>query len=114
MSNSFQVTYQGKWTSTNALRNGHWRTNQGNKNKMRKIYADLILEQKPKPMDRFVVHVAFNSRLDVDNVSMKYFMDSMKDVGLIVDDNRKHFRGLSVEPDETLGSSTYVVTVTEI
>ena len=114
MSKSFTVKYEGKWPSTNTLRNGHWRSNQGLKVKMRKIYADLILEQQPKPMDQFVVKVCFNSRLDVDNVSMKFFMDSMKDIGIIVDDNRKHFRGLTVVPDETLDKSTYVITVTEV
>jgi hypothetical protein len=114
MSNFIEVVYKGKWTSTNDLRNKHWRSNQGLKNKMRSTYKALILEQNPQPMKQFRVHVRFNSRIDTDNVTLKFFLDALKDAKVIVDDNKKFNRGLHIEPDETLEFNTYVVRVTEL
>lgn len=114
MNNFIEVTYKGKWTSTNDLRNKHWRTLQGVKNKMREKYRLLILEQSPRPMKQFRVHVRFNSKIDTDNVTLKFFLDALKDAGVIEDDNKKFNRGTLIEPDETLEFNTYVVRVTEL
>lgn len=111
---SLEIEYNGKWPSVNTLRNNRWDSNQGLKNKLRRTFSLLVLEQKPKKMAKFRVDVRYNSRLDPDNVSLKYFVDSLKDIGIIIDDNKKFFKGLSVEPDESLKYMTYIVKVTEV
>ncbi len=111
---SFTVVYEGKWVSANQLRNNHWRKNQQLKEKYRKELGWLILEQNPKKMIEYTVDLVYNSRLDPDNVTFKYFLDSMKDVGVIIDDKKKYNKGISTKPDETLGMDTYIFTVTKL
>ncbi len=114
MSNIIEVVYKGKWTSTNDLRNKHWRANQGLKVQRRALFKGLILEQKPQPMEKFKVHVRFNSKIDTDNVTLKFFLDALKDSGVIKDDNKKFNRGIIIEPDESLEFNTYVVRIIEV
>lgn len=114
MSNVIEVVYKGKWTSVNDLRNKHWRANQGLKKQRRELFRGLILEQEPKPINKFKVHVRFNSKIDTDNVTLKFFLDALKDVGVIKDDNKKFNRGVNIEPDESLDFNTYIVRITEI
>ena len=109
----FEVTYKGKWPSTNDLRNKHWRSNQSLKESWRTKLGILIREQKPKRLENFRIVVKYNSRLDPDNVTLKFFCDSLKDCGVIIDDNKKYFRGFSIDPDESLSHNTYVLKVTE-
>ena len=110
---SFEIQYEGKWPSTNDLRNKHWRSNQGLKESWRKKLGILIREKTSKKLDRFKIEVLYNSRLDPDNVTLKFFCDSLKDCGVIVDDNKKYFRGFSIDPDESLKHNTYIIKVTE-
>lgn len=111
---SFEVKYEGRWPSTNDLRNKHWRGNQALKESWRTKLGWLIKEQKPKRLNRFRVDLIYNSRLDPDNVTLKFFCDSLKDCGVIIDDNKKYSRGISITPDESLSHNLYVITVTEV
>lgn len=113
MSKEFEVTYKGKWVSTNDLRNNNWRKNQSLKKKYREVYAVLMLEKKPPKMDKVKISIRYNSRTDIDNVSMKYFIDAMKDIDVIPEDNKNHVKELSFKVDETLPNLTYVVKVQE-
>ena len=111
---SLTIKYEGRWPSTNDLRNKHWRSNQGLKQKWRKELGSLITEKRVKKLKKFRIKVLYNSRLDPDNVTLKFFCDSLKDKGVIIDDNKKYFRGFSIDPDETLSHNTYILTVTEV
>jgi len=111
--NSFTFEFEGAWPSVNDLRNKHWRTLDGLKNTIKKKYTVLILQQKPKKMNKFRVSVVYNSKLDPDNVTLKFLVDSLKGI-VIVDDNKKYFRGFEINPDESLKHNTYIVTVTEV
>lgn len=113
----FTVEYQGTWVSVNSLRNNNYKVNQGLKRKFRSIYAKLIKEKMPKegmPFDRFSIHLRYNSRLDTDNPTTKFFVDALKDCGVIIDDNKKYFRQLNIQPDETLKFNTYVIDIKEV
>jgi hypothetical protein len=111
--NSFTIEFEGTWPSVNDLRNKQWRDLNGLKNSIKKKYTVLVLQQKPQKMNKFHVDVKYNSRLDPDNVTLKYFIDSLKGL-VVVDDNKKYFRGFSITPDESLKHNTYIVTVTEV
>jgi hypothetical protein len=109
--------YTGKWVSTNELRNGHKWTVQKLKEEYRKIYSILLIDAVRKcqftneRFDSFKIQILYNSRLDPDNVTLKFLCDAMKDCRLIIDDNKKYFRGFSIEPDETLPKDTYYVKI---
>ena len=112
---SFEVEYKGKWVSVNTLRNmQYWKVNNL-KNEWRPKLQSMLKDVGASNMklDKFKIEVRYNSRMDCDNVSLKFFCDSLKDLEIIEDDNKKHFLGYSVNYDETLGNSTYVIKVIE-
>lgn len=111
---SFTVNYEGKWPSINDLRNNQWSGNQGLKKKWRTKLGWLIIEQKPKKLSKYQVQVRYSSRLDPDNVVLKFFVDALKDTGVIIDDNKKYFRGYSILPDESLNNNQYIIKVIEV
>lgn len=110
---NFSVLYEGKWPSTNDLRNKHWRSNQALKETWRKKLGWLILEQRPRKLKQFRIDVRYKSKLDPDNVTLKFFCDALKDSGVIIDDNKKYFRGFSITPDDSLSHNSYILTVSE-
>jgi Holliday junction resolvase RusA-like endonuclease len=108
---TFEIEYKGEWVSVNDLRNKHWRTLNGWKNKYRKIYGELLREANIPKMETFEVEVGYRGRRDVDNISGKFLMDAMKDVGIITDDRPKYFKRWSVVYEETLPMNTYIIRI---
>ena len=111
---NFQIVWEGKWPSINNLRNNDWRGNQGLKNSWRNKLGWLIKEQRPKRLTHYKIEVQYRSRLDPDNVVLKFFCDALKDCGVIHDDNRSFCKGVSIEPNEELKYNTYVIKVIEV
>lgn len=72
----------------------------------------LMKEAGIRPMDKFRIEIEYNSRLDLDNVITlpKMLIDTMKGV-YIKDDTKKYYRGLSIEPNEQLSGSTYIIKI---
>lgn len=112
----FTVHYNGTWVSTNTLRNNHYRVNEALKRKFRKVYGDLIRKSKCDGgvFKSFEVQIEYRSRLDPDNVSGKFFVDALKDQGVIIDDNKKYFKLWSIRPIEDLKHNDYVIKITEV
>jgi len=113
--NKVEITFEGKWVSSNQLRNNHWRKNQGLKESFRKTFCVLLEEAGMSWMERFGITVYYNSRLDTDNVTggLKFLIDTMKN-RYVADDNKKYFRRLCIEPDESLPKNTYIIIIEEI
>lgn len=113
--NSYEIVFEGKWASSNELRNNHWRKNQNLKESFRKKFLILLAKAKVEWMERFEIDVLYNSRLDTDNVGggLKFLIDTMKKK-YVADDNKKYFRRLCIQPDESLPKNTYVITISEV
>ncbi len=109
----YKIVYSGKAPSLNDWYSGkHWYQRQNTKNKYGKIFGDLLEAAGVEKMDRFKVSILFNSRLDTDNVVglSKILVDTMKGV-YIKEDNKKFYRGLLIQPDETLPTNTYIISI---
>ena len=109
------ITYTGKWVSLNAYyQSRHWAVRNKLKNEWKEKFGWLLKEAGVQWMDAFCVSVKFNSRLDTENVigGLKILVDTMKGV-YIEDDTKKYYKGVSIEPDETLDKNTYVITISE-
>jgi len=112
----FKVVYTGKAISLNDFYSqGHWSSRNATKNKFKKIFSILMLEAKFKKVDRFKLDVLFNSRHDTDNIvgMTKIFVDTMKGK-YIKEDNRNHYKALSIAYDDSLKHNTFIFKVTEI
>lgn len=113
MVKSYSVTYFGQAPSLNDWYSGkHWGTRLQVKNKYSAIFLDMMLRAGLPKMNQFNIHILYNSRHDVDNVVgvSKIFVDCMKGK-YIKDDTKKYFRGLQIEPDESLKLNTFIITI---
>ncbi len=112
---SFSVTYQGAGFSLNDLyQQGHWSKRHNLKIKYSSIFLELLKKRNIKKFDDpFKLYIKYNSRHDVDNIigMGKVFVDTMKDV-YIPEDNKKYYKGVSVDIDESLPSNTFKFKVT--
>ena len=99
------------WVSTNKLRNGHWKTLNSLKGKERKRFRKLAKELLGDIQFNTPIYISVEkrSRLDVDNVSLKFFLDALTDLEIIKDDNPKFVKEVKIKHNNTLPSDCYVV-----
>ena len=109
------VLYKGKGISTNVAYSGGWR-NRYEKTSERKATFNSLLSSKTEHMfDAFEIHVSYNGRFDIDNTvaTIKIFVDSMRDMGIIKEDNSRNFKKLTIKYNPTQTNPSYVFTVNE-
>ena len=94
---------------------GHWGVRGRLKKKYKAIFTPL-LEDCGVVMKKFDLAILYSSRHDPDNITgtEKLFVDTLKECGLIPDDNKKFFRGLHILPDESLKTNTILFCVNEV
>ena len=109
------VEYQGKVTSLNDTNGQSWRKRANAVTKFHGIFTILMIEAKFRKIDKFRLDVRYNSRHDCDNIIFvcKVFVDTMKGV-YIKDDTKKYYRGVSITPDESLKTNTFIFKITEL
>lgn len=88
----------------------HWHF----RNKEKEFWSTLFLKLLPKRLkqiDKYKLHLRYNSRLDPTNTipMMKIAEDTMKKNHYIVDDTKKYCKGVTIEPDETMGKKHYIL-----
>lgn len=64
-------------------------------------------------MDRFAIHLRYNSRFDVDNsvVAVKFLADYLRYNGYVRDDTPKHFLELRITYDSDLKKDQYIAKI---
>ena len=103
-----------KWCSGNKLRSAQKWGSQNLKTHYDGIYSPLIKSLKiPKFEVKVDITVYYNSRLDPDNVSGKFFLDSLVSCGVIKDDSKRFIGRWVVEPVLELKTDTYIVVIKE-
>lgn len=108
--------YMGKVVSNNKTYSGmHWAKRNALTDHWHGVFRQLFVAAGLQPMQKFSLSLRFNSRHDVDNLSLltKWCVDTMKGP-YIPDDTKKHYRGISVNADESLPHNCFVFTITEL
>ena len=82
------------------------------KQKYKKI-LERYLEHINVKLDFFYIELRYNNRLDCDNniPIIKILCDELKEKNIIINDNNKYFKGLSMIYDNTLDKNTYVINI---
>jgi hypothetical protein len=90
----------------------HWHFRNKEKEFWTAIFMKL-LPKRLKQVDKYKLHLRYNSRLDPTNTitMLKLAEDTMKKNHYIIDDTKKYCKGVSIEPDETMGKKHYILTL---
>ncbi|GAC1372636.1 MAG: hypothetical protein NVS3B25_07300 [Hymenobacter sp.] len=112
----YTFTYSGAVVSHNKTFAGmHWSKRKALTDKWHGIFRGLLHAAGVGQIERFRLHLRYNSRHDVDNLVLtcKWAVDAMKGV-YVAEDSKKHYRGIAIEADETLPNNTFVFTIIEL
>jgi Holliday junction resolvase RusA-like endonuclease len=113
---SCELTYQGKALSLNKVKSQNWRDTHEDIKRLKTAFSWLIIEAKVPKFNRFKISLFYNSKHDLDNHAFlcKKLCDCLKIQGRIKEDNKNYYRGLTIEPDETLPPNTYKFLISEV
>ena len=111
-----EIVYQGKALSLNQVKSANWQDTHKEIKRLKSVFSWLILEAKAPKFLKFRIHLRYNSKHDLDNHAFlcKKLCDCLKIQGRIREDNPKYYRGLTIEPDETLPPNTYKFIISEV
>lgn len=110
---SFTIEWDGVDLSLNKwYANRHWSF----RNKEKEFWHNFFLKMLPKKIkviDKYIISLYFNSRLDASNTipMIKIFEDTMKDESFIIDDSKKYCKGIRIFVDESMGKKSYKLKV---
>jgi len=109
----YTFTYSGAWLSLNAVYSTHRWLRIKEKNIWKEKFSIILADVEIPALEAFKLHIRYNSRMDCDNLTggSKILVDTMRAVGIIAEDNKHIYRGISIEPDLNLRHNTYVVTI---
>jgi hypothetical protein len=90
-----------------------WTYRHGQKEKYFTGIARALEGHDKWTMDRFAVHLRYNSRFDVDNsvVAVKFLADYLRYNGYVRDDTPKHFLELRITYDGDLKKDQYLAKI---
>lgn len=90
-----------------------WTYRHGQKEKYFSGIARTLEGYDKWTMDRFAVHLRYNSRFDVDNsvVAVKFLADYLRYNGYVRDDTPKHFVELRITYDGDLKKDQYLAKI---
>lgn len=111
---TYTFTHSGPVPSNNKAYSGmHWTKRKALADKWHLVFGSYLRAAGVKPMERFTLHLRYNSRHDCDNLSLlqKLAVDTMKG-RYVPDDTKKHYRGTHTEVDEALPNNTFIFTIT--
>lgn len=107
----YSYTIGFKIPSLNEYYSGkHWSVRKKKADSIKSKICGLIKENMPHHINTFDIEITYNNRMDVDNVILsKFFVDSLRKLKIIPQDNTKHYKGLSIRFDDTIRKNTYLI-----
>jgi hypothetical protein len=103
------ITHAGKWISWNTLlSNNRWQRAKIIA-EWKAVYSTMFRVAQIQPMQRYAIEFRYWSKIDADNVCMKYFIDALRNEGYVVNDDKRYLAGVTTIPDPTLKHNTYVI-----
>lgn len=109
----YQFTFRGQWLSINAAFSKHYHQRNLEKNKYKELFIQLLQTNPIPRLQAFTLEIEYNSRMDADNLcaGSKVWVDTMRHLGIIAEDNKHIYKGLSIRPNLELKHNTYKISV---
>ena len=110
-----EVIYNGKGISTNVAYSGGWKNRYTKTSELKYIFNSLLSSKTDHHFEAFELTVSYNGRFDIDNTvaTIKIFIDSMRDMGIVKEDNSRNFKKLTIKYTPTQTKPSYVFSVKE-
>jgi hypothetical protein len=86
----------------------HWTIRSKEKVFWTNLFSKIPIKNN-RQINEYQLTLRYNSRLDADNTILhcKFLIDYLRSTNLIIDDNKKYYKGLHIIPDESLGKKHY-------
>jgi len=112
----YRIEWKGHFSLNKLYEGGHWTRRNSLKQKWKLIFTEAIQASGATKLPMYTLTIRYNSRLDPSNVTgmLKVLEDTLRELGLIVDDTKKFCRGVGIVPDESLGVGCYVAEFGEV
>lgn len=109
------VTYKGRGISTNEAYSGGFRNRHGKSVLLKTQFRHLLSPLTDNYFERYEIIVRYNGRFDLDNTvaTVKIFIDSMREVGIVKDDTKHFFKKLTLIYEPEQDTPSYVFEVVE-
>ena len=91
----------------------HWTYRKKLKDSWRNFFTERLNQFDKMFAERFEVQLIANSRADIDNIGImaKFFVDSLNNMGWIIDDSPKYYKKISIISDkENMKPNTFKIT----
>ena len=112
----YNIEWKGHFSLNALYEGGHWSRRNKLKQSWKMIFTEAIQKSGATRLPMYTLTIRYNSRLDPSNVTgmLKVLEDTLRELGLIVDDTKKFCRGIGVVPDEDLKTGCYVAEFAEV
>lgn len=79
----------------------------------RREFINLLEESNTKKIKAFELELRYNTKHDCDNLApfAKFFVDSLRDANLVLNDTPEFYKSLKLIPDKTLPKKTIQFTI---
>ena len=109
------VEWQGKHISLNEwYESKHWANRNKHAKEWHAFFKRLLLAKgKIETVDKYRIALHYNSNLDPSNTItiIKLFEDTMQDIGMVKNDNKKFCVGIYIFPKENMPAKSYKIIV---
>ena len=112
----YELFYEGKLISTNQAKAFHWRKLKKLVDALKARFTEVINEVNPPKFKQFEIEVEFWSRFDCDNTvfSIKIMVDALVNSGYLIDDNKNHWRKLTVTAKKGMKNNTILFKIKKV
>ncbi|KUG07442.1 hypothetical protein [Solirubrum puertoriconensis] len=109
----YQLEFRGQWLSLNAVYTKHHHQRNIVKKEYQQRFRTMLLGARIPELPAFRLRIEYNSRMDCDNLTAgtKVLVDTMRELGIIREDNKHIYKGISIEPNLELAHNTYQITI---
>jgi hypothetical protein len=114
----YSVDWNGQHISLNDWYSGgnHWTVRDTMKRRWHQIFKEVLEPLDMPKLIEYELELVYNSRLDPTNTitMVKLFEDTMKDLGLIIDDSKKYCKKITLLPNLEMKNKHYIINIKKI
>ena len=107
----YTIEYSGKWLSLNEVYNSNRYVAAATKREWKAKFRKMFTDANITPFTTFKLLLVYNSRFDCENTvaGLKIAVDILRELGLVENDDKRYYKGVAIEYDNTLTHNIYII-----